>query len=304
MRPERFTRRSSWAAAPVALRERVARVCGAAVVSSVDVHGGMSPGPAAVLSLADGRRVFVKAVARQVSAGSHRLYEREAVTLASLPARAPAPVLLGSADADGWLALVMTFVAGEPAGPPWTSGGVRLVAAACAAVAQLRAPAGVPAIGEFLVDLDGWQKMDRPDVWETRHRAALARLAADWPDWTAGTALVHQDVRADNAIVDHAAGRATLVDWSFGCAGAGWLDRARLAADIVGSGHRDGPAAALGEALSVLAALPGEPQRFVAALAGMWRYRSTLPAPSGLPMLRRWQRGRALAVRPLLAAFL
>jgi hypothetical protein len=42
----------------------------------------MSPGPAAILALEDGRRVFVKAVSRHVSAGSHRAYEREATVLA------------------------------------------------------------------------------------------------------------------------------------------------------------------------------------------------------------------------------
>jgi hypothetical protein len=113
--------------------------------------------------------------------------------------------------------------------------------------------------------------------------------------------LVHQDIRADNAVVDHVAGRATLVDWSFGCSGAHWLDRARLAADIVCAGHQDGRSVALLSAVGILDSLPQDAARFVAALAGMWRYRSTLP---GHPSLRRWQYERALAVRPLLTVLI
>nr|WP_255644123.1 phosphotransferase [Actinoplanes polyasparticus] len=254
-------------------------------------------------------RVFVKAVSRAASEPSYRFYRREAVALAALPASAPAPVLVGSVELDGWCALVMSVAEGVPAGPPWSDDGVRLVTAACELVSSLRAPALVPAIGQLLTDLDGWERLaaGEPallDGWERQHIATLAGLAAGWPEWTAGTTLVHQDVRADNAIVDVPGGRAVLVDWSFGCAGASWLDRARLAADIVCGGHRDGPAAALRSASRVLEGLPDDAARFVAALAGMWRYRSTLPAPPGHPTLRPWQSERARLVRPLLTSLI
>jgi hypothetical protein len=307
--PRGFAQRLPWVATPVALRAQVERICGSAVIGSEDVHGGMSPGPAAILHLADGRRVFVKAVSRQASAGSHGAYAREAATLAAMPAEAPAPTLYGCADVDGWLALVMSAAAGKPAGPPWTAGSVRLVAAACDTIAALPAPQSVPVISDLLTDLDGWHKLAAGDGaaldgWELRRAASLANLAADWRGWTAGAALVHQDIRADNAVVDHAAGRATLVDWSYGCAGANWLDRARLAADVVGTGHQDGPSAAVRAAVDILASLPQGAARFVVALAGMWRYRSTLPPLPGHPTLRPWQYQRALALRPLLATLL
>ncbi|MCO8277128.1 aminoglycoside phosphotransferase family protein [Actinoplanes sp. TRM 88003] len=344
-----FATRPSWRDAPAELAAGVQRVCGASIVGSRDVHGGMSPGPAAVLRLADGRRVFVKAVSRAVSEPSHRFYQREAVALAALPVETPAPVLLGSIEvttegviriaaaakgareaagaarpetggegagaadiacgADGWFALVMSVAEGVPAGPPWTGDGVGLVRDACEVIGALPAPDVVPPIGQILTDLDGWELLAAGDPalldgWERQNVAALAELAARWQGWTAGTALVHQDVRADNAIVDLVARRAVLVDWSFGCAGAPWLDRARLAADIVGAGHRDGPAAALRAATKILDALPGDAARFVAALGGMWRYRSTLAAPPGHPTLRPWQRERARLIRPLLATLL
>jgi len=294
---------------PAVVAVGVERVCGARVVGSRDVHGGMSPGPAAVLSLGDGRRVFVKAVSRTASEASYRFYQWEAVALAALPAETPAPVLVGSVEVDGWCALVMSVAEGVPAGPPWTDDGVRLVVAACELVGSLRAPAVVPPIGQLLTDLDGWERLAAGDPallddWERQHVTALANLAAGWPEWTVGSTLVHQDVRADNAIVDVPAGRAVLVDWSFGCAGASWLDRARLAADIVGAGHRDGPAAGLRCASTILAGLPNGAGRFVVALAGMWRYRSTLPAPPGHPTLRLWQSERARLIRPLLTSLI
>jgi hypothetical protein len=67
-------------------------------------------------------------------------------------------------------------------------------------------------------------------------------------------------------------------------------------------GHRDGPLVALQTEISIIDSLPGEAVGFVAALAGVWRYRSMLPALSGLPTLRYWQHARANAIRPLLEA--
>ncbi|WP_127499658.1 phosphotransferase [Actinoplanes solisilvae] len=269
-----------------------------------DVHGGMSPGPAAILNLAHGRRVFAKAVSREASEASHRFYLREADVLAAIPAAAPAPSLLGTVEVGGWCALVMSLAEGDPAGPPWTATTVTLVVAACEQIAALTAPPSLPRVGDLLTDLDGWHRLIAADAaldrWEHRHAGALAELAEGWEQWTTGTTLVHQDVRADNAVVDSGVGRAVLVDWSFGCAGADWLDRARLAADLVGAGHREGAEVALASATKILGGLPAGAVRFVAALAGMWRYRSTLPAPPGHPTLRNWQRERAVRLRPLL----
>jgi hypothetical protein len=56
-----FTPRAPWAETPEPVRIAVA--LGAAIAGHTDLHGGMSPGPAAGLRLAVGRQVFVKAVA-------------------------------------------------------------------------------------------------------------------------------------------------------------------------------------------------------------------------------------------------
>ena len=128
-----FTRRLRWAEAPAA----VASMCGAAVLSGRDVHGGMTPGPAAVVTLEGGRRVFVKAVSEAAEA-SYLAYRREAVTLGVLPVGTPAPRLVGAAAVGEWFVLVMSVAAGTPAGPPWDAAEVRAVARACAVVGATR----------------------------------------------------------------------------------------------------------------------------------------------------------------------
>ena len=293
-----FTVRPPWHASPEWLKAEVAAHVG--VIRQVDdVHGGMTPGPAAILTSALGERVFVKAVAESESPASYAYYVNEATALRVLPAGLAAPRLRHLVQRDGWIALILSHVPGSPAGPPWTARSIRAALGALSAVTV--APACVPPIVDLLKDLDGWQRLgDHADAWERDNAAHLADAVADWPEWTAGSWVVHQDVRADNVIVAPDGRSATLVDWSFCCSGAGWLDRARLAADVVCAGHADGVEAAHESALRILADLPDRSWRFVAALAGMWRIRSTFPPDPAMPTMRRWQRDRALALRPLL----
>jgi hypothetical protein len=293
-----FTVRPRWHAAPDWLKTQVVAHVG--VIRQVDdVHGGMTPGPAAVLTSARGERVFVKAVAESESPASYAYYVNEAAALRVLPTGVAAPRLRHVVQRDGWIALILSYVPGRPAGPPWTEHSIRAALGALSDVAV--ASAGVPPIVGLLRDLDGWRRLgDHADAWERDNAARLADVVADWPEWTAGSWVVHQDVRADNVIVAPDGRSATLVDWSFCCSGADWLDRARLAADVVCTGHVDGVEAAHRSALRIIADLPDRSWRFVAALAGMWRIRSTFPADPAMPTMRRWQRDRALALRPLL----
>jgi len=286
----------------------VERCAGSVVVSARDVTGGMTPGPAAVLTLESGAQVFSKAVSASVSAGSHRLYQREATTLRLLPAEAPAAALLGAVEAGDWIALVTRLAPGQVAGPPWSAPAVRAVAGACATLAGITAPAGVPPVADSLSGLDGWAALaaEPRDLgpWEARHAGRLAAATAGWREWTSGRSLVHLDLRCDNAIVDRRSGTAVLVDWSCCSAGAPWLDRALLAADVLGAGHTGGPDVARRQARALLADLPPEASRFVIALAGMWRRSSARPAHPGMPTHRAWQRARAAALGPLVEELL
>lgn len=303
-----FPARPPWRTAPAGLREAVEQRVGSAVGVAHDVHGGMTPGPAAVLALENGTRVFAKAVSRSVSAGSHRLYRQEAAVLSVLPAGAPAARLVAAVEAGDWIALVTEVAPGQVAGPPWTTPAVEAVAGACALVAGFPAPPGLPPVSEYLSGLDGWAALASEPrgltPWEAGHAGRLAAATAGWPDWTGGRHLTHLDIRCDNAVIDPPAAGAVLVDWSSGCAGARWLDRALLAADVVGAGHSGGPEVARRQALGLLADQPPEAARFVIALAGMWRRSSAQPAHPGMPTHRGWQRARATALRPLLGDLL
>jgi hypothetical protein len=299
-----FTTRPSWRTAPVRLVRAVEECAGSPVAAFRDVRGGMTPGPAATLSLGNGDAVFVKAISSRVNVRSHELYQQEAAVLRVLPADVPAVRLRGVIDIDDWIALVLDVAPGEVAGRPWTTASVAAVVAACTAVARVMAPAGVPPVLARLPDLDGWVKLAAEPHhltgWEARHIGRLAAATIGWRDWTAGRWLTHQDIRGDNAVIDPGDGTAVLVDWGFGAAGAPWLGRALLAADIVAAGHAEGPEIARRQALNLLMSQPAEASRFLLAQAGMWRRNSTLPAHPGMPTHRGWQRARADALQPLI----
>ena len=91
-----FSPRTRWADAPDSIRTAVAEALGSAVVDHTDLHGGMSPGPAVRLRLADGRQSFVKAVSAEVRAHNHRMIAQESAILDILPPSVSAPRRLAS----------------------------------------------------------------------------------------------------------------------------------------------------------------------------------------------------------------
>ena len=113
---------------------------------------------------------------------------------------------------------------------------------------------------------------------------------------------MHDDVRADNVVIDPGTGAAVLVDWAFASSGAPWHDLARLAGDVVTVGLADGDA--LTSALDVLTDCQPEAGRFVIGLAGMLSRNSGLPAYPSMPTFRDWQLHRALHLRPLVERLL
>jgi hypothetical protein len=76
-----FTRRLPWAELDIIVRaaveETVLASVGSAVQDACDVHGGMSPGPAAVLTTIDGQQVFVKITSSGLNERSCQLYTDE-----------------------------------------------------------------------------------------------------------------------------------------------------------------------------------------------------------------------------------
>ncbi|GAA2358701.1 hypothetical protein Cme02nite_34890 [Catellatospora methionotrophica] len=298
-----FTPRAAWADVPAAVRSAVADALGAAVVDHRDLRGGMSPGPAAALTLADGRTVFAKAMSAEVRAHNHLLVRRESAVLDVLPVSVPAPRRLATVERGAWIALVTTWAAGSTEGP-WTDESIDAVTGACRAVSGHRAPAGLRPVAERIFDFDGWERVVPEDDWEVAYADRAAGVAADWARWTSGDALVHRDMRADIVAVDSATGSATLLDWAYAAAGAPWIDLAQLAADIVGTGHRRGGQVATDRAYRLIQTLPTEAARFVVALTGMWRIRAATAQHAALPTISTWRRDRVRALRPLLTRLL
>jgi hypothetical protein len=117
---------------------------GAAVLGAQTQPGGFSPGVAARLTLADGRRAFVKAV-DEVNPDSPDIHRSEARIAAALGTETPAPRLLGSVDADGWVILLFEDIDGWMPAQPWRSDELSRVLDAMTDLAAALTPAPIDA---------------------------------------------------------------------------------------------------------------------------------------------------------------
>jgi hypothetical protein len=192
---------------PAALQDAVEQRLGGHVVAALSQPGGLSPGVAARLRLDSGARAFVKAVGPEPNPDSPGIHRAEARIAAALPARTPAPRLLGSFESSGWVALLFEEVDGVMPAQPWQRGELNRVLAAMASLAADLDPAPVeaPAVADRCAHIQGWRQLVDPshpgdlaglDPWALRNLASLADLEAGWPAAAAGTALAHTDIRA------------------------------------------------------------------------------------------------------------
>ena len=120
MSPQPEGERLSWEQVPRHVQSWVEQDLSAPVVEAVNQPSGFSPGAAARLLLADGRRVFVKAACATPNPETQRLHRREAIVAAALPTEVPAPKLLSNFDDGDWVALCFVDVAGNHPVNPWT----------------------------------------------------------------------------------------------------------------------------------------------------------------------------------------
>jgi aminoglycoside phosphotransferase (APT) family kinase protein len=295
--------RLAWGDAPAWLRAEVEDRLGGRVVEAITQPGGFSPGVAARLRLADGRRAFVKAVGPEPNPDSPGVHRGEARVMAALPRSAPAPRMLWSLDQHGWVALAFEDVDGAQPALPWRPGDLRRVleVVAAMAVALTPAPAGIPLIADRLHDsFTGWRDLAAArsagdddlaglDPWAARHLDRLAALEAGWPAATEGPTLLHSDLRADNLLLTST--RVAAVDWPWACAGAAWVDLLLLLPSVTMQGGPDPeptfathPVAADADPEAVITAL--------AAFAGFLIGGSRQLPPPGLPTLRAFQLGQ------------
>jgi hypothetical protein len=296
--------RLPWAGLPAPLRASVEAALGAPVVHARTCAGGFSPGTAAVLTGADGRRAFLKAVGTPLNPDSPAIHRAEARVAAALPVSLPTPALRWSTEwtdgADTWVALLFDAVEGTTPPLPWTPSSAAAVVGVLADLAAAATPCPVPGLrpladavaGQF----SGWAQLaaDPPadlDPWERERldwlAAAPVRLAAS--GGLAGDTLVHLDVRADN-LLETADGAVQVVDWPWAARGSAWVDTVVFALDPALHGGVD-PEALVARSPVVAAADPADVTDLVAGFAGMFGHRMRRPDPPGLPTLRAFQRG-------------
>jgi len=287
--------RLQWHELPDRVRADIERALGGEVIEAVSQRGGYSPSLASVCVLADGRRVFVKAVSPAQNPQSPLMMRREAEIARCLPDGAPAPALLHNLDDGEWVALVFEHVEGRLPVTPWDPHELERVVQATLELGELvpRAPLGSVAgyYGSLFV---GWRTLaaERPeavrDPWCREHLAELASTEARWEEATAGDRLIHGDVRSDNVLLTPE-GRAVFVDWTSTCTGAGWFDTLAMlpAVELEGGGPPEHVMDLVGLDLDAAEIIP-----LVAAFAGFLEERGRLPDPPGLPTVRAFQRAQ------------
>jgi aminoglycoside phosphotransferase (APT) family kinase protein len=275
------------------------------VVEATTQPGGFSPGLAARLLLADGRRVFVKAVSGRINPHSPGMHRREARIAAALPASVPTPRFLDSYDDGDWIALAFEDIDGTTPRTPWQQPELDRVLVAVGELTAVLTPSpiAVESVGDLMPDVfAGWQRLAAGvrsgeddlhgvDPWAQRHLAELASLEATAPDAAAGTTLLHADLRADNILL--APSRVVFVDWPWASRGAAWVDLVFMLPSVAMQGGPK-PWEIFDEHPVGRDAPPSAVTAVVAAVAGFMIRGSRLPPPPGLPTVRAFQRDQGV----------
>ncbi|MDP9343220.1 MAG: aminoglycoside phosphotransferase family protein [Actinomycetota bacterium] len=291
--------RLAWEDVPAPVRSALDGRFGSPVVRAEVQTGGFSPGTAARVQLRDGRRAFVKAVGPTPNPDSPLLHRNEARVAAAMPPEAPVPRFLFAYDDGEWVALAFEDVDGRHPEVPWRRDELDRVLAAVGELVTSLTPTPVdalPVAAYFEEEFRGWRELaaggaelDWLDPWALSNLDRLAELEEGWPTAAAGETLLHGDLRADNILVTP--DRVVFVDWPHASVGAGWVDLTFMLPSVA---MQRGPKPwelfehhPLG-----VSAPPDRVDAVVAALAGFFVWRGSLPPPPGIPGVRAFQRAQ------------
>lgn len=284
--------RPPWESLPPELRARVGELLGSPVVGARSETGGYSPGVAARVRCADGRRAFVKAVSSLANPHTPDMHRREARVTAALPPSSGTPDLLGVVDVEPWVVLVLEEVDGRPPAVPWRDDELTAALALLdrLAVEHTPSPVDLEPAAEVL-RLQGWASLAAEGTpltpWEERHLPTLVALEEQWPEASAGSSLLHLDVRGDNMLV-RPDGSVVLVDWPWAAVGAPVCDLVLLAPSVVLDGGPS-PEALLARSATGRAADRAQVDVVVAAVAGFMQSGRRQPPEPGLAAVRAFQ---------------
>ncbi|NIK60142.1 phosphotransferase family protein [Kribbella shirazensis] len=226
--------RPDWSALPQAVREALADALGSRITAvSPPVSTGFTGGFAARAELTDGRQVFIKAAQQGLHA--YNAYQREAEVVPQLPSAVRAPVIVTTARADDWFAVVSEWIDGRMPGTPWTAEDFERATAVCEVTAEALRPSPLEGLDRFfdLVRDDvkvpaqilaGERQLPaRLQEWVPRVLPELADLVTLAPEVLVGDTAAHSDLRPDNLLIDNA-GVCWTIDWNWLTLGPRWID--------------------------------------------------------------------------------
>lgn len=306
--------RLAWAEVPARVRAAVETWLGSPVVEAKTQPAGFSPGVAARLRTASGRRVFAKAIGPEPNPRAVQFHRREARNMAMMLADVAVPRLLWAYDEGdgGWVVLIFEEIDGHHPAEPWRLDELDRVLHALDALSARLTPSPLPAgevesaTGKFEYGMRGWRTLHNEpstltgalDPWSQRHLAALAQLEAEAPEAVAGDTLLHFDIRADNVLLT--AEKVWFVDWPHARTGAAWVDVICFAPSVAMQG---GPPPEVVRSRSHMCrdAAPEAFTAAVASVAGFFTYGALQPPPPGLPTLRAFQAAQGEVARAWLA---
>lgn len=294
--------RLAWGEVAPSARAAIEERLGSRVVEARNEPGGFSPGVAARCLLADGRRVFIKAVSPEQNPQACRIHRREAEVASQLPGDLPVPRLVEVVDDGHWVVLVLDEIDGRQPEEPWTQEQLAIVLPALQRFTERVTPTPAPGLqtiaDRYVAAFHGWRDIAGGDVDATSYGGAvrasvdhLADLEAGWVEAATGDTLLHTDLRADNLLLTPD-GDVVLVDWPWACTGAAFVDLV-LFLPSVGLGGGPDPQTVI-EHHGLFADVDDDALLAVlAALAGFFVRQSLDPPPPGLPTLRAFQRSQA-----------
>ena len=263
------------------LADPIERAVGARPIAFRARGGGYSTADRYSVTLADGRRVFVKSSDASNLAGwlrrEHEVYEHLHGSFI--------PRLEGWDDDGTRALLVLEDLSDADWTPRWDGARVGAVRTALAELAGSEPPPNTHPVRETFAELFGrWHDVaDDPDPFLSTGVRSSAWLDEWLPVILAaadavpaeGEALLHLDVRSDNLCFRD--GRAVLVDWNWASLGNADLDLGGWLPSLTLEGGPD-----------PWEVLPGAGE-IAAFLAGVWAAVAGLPPPETAPTVREFQ---------------
>jgi hypothetical protein len=281
------------AAEAVNVRRALKRLRAEPVAWEPVTTGGHTPARRWIVTLADGRRAFVKVATDELTAAWVR---DEHLVYSMLRGAAFMPGYVGFSDDGVHPVIALEDLSAALWPPPWTRATVDAVLETLDLVHGTHAPDGLPRADDPHLELrGGWAEVAR----ETDDFLALGLCSSQWlernrPDLQAaaeaaslgGEALLHFDVRSDN-LCFRGDGAAILVDWNWASVGNPWIDVATWLPSLHAEG---GPAPE--------DAAPAVPPELAALVAGFFSAHAARPALSTAPLVRGLQLRQARTALP------